>query len=40
MKRLKASIGAVSIELTPGDLHEINTAMAVIKVTGDRYSFD
>lgn len=36
--RLEENIAAVNIELTPGDLHEIETATAKIQVQGARYS--
>ena len=35
--RLEENIGAVHVELTPGDLHEIETAAAKIQVQGARY---
>jgi aryl-alcohol dehydrogenase-like predicted oxidoreductase len=35
--RLDENIGALAIELTPEDLHKINTAAAEIKVEGARY---
>ena len=38
LHRLKENIGAVSIELTAGELQEIETASAHIKVTGTRYT--
>jgi aryl-alcohol dehydrogenase-like predicted oxidoreductase len=37
LKRLEENIGAVEIELTPDDLHEIETASSGIKVEGARY---
>jgi aryl-alcohol dehydrogenase-like predicted oxidoreductase len=37
LKRLEENIGAVKIELTPDDLHEIETASSRIKVEGARY---
>jgi aryl-alcohol dehydrogenase-like predicted oxidoreductase len=37
LSRLDENIGAVSIELTPDDLREIDEAAAQIKVEGDRY---
>jgi len=37
LKRLEENIGAVEIELTPDDLHEIETASSRIKVKGARY---
>ena len=37
LSRLEENIGAVSIELTPGDLQEIDAAASKIKVVGDRY---
>jgi aryl-alcohol dehydrogenase-like predicted oxidoreductase len=38
LERLEENIGAVSVELTPGDLQEIETAAAAIKVEGARYT--
>jgi aryl-alcohol dehydrogenase-like predicted oxidoreductase len=35
--RLEENIGAVNVELTPGDLQEIETAAAKIEVQGARY---
>ncbi len=35
--RLEENIGAVAIELTPGDLREINTAADQVKIEGNRY---
>jgi aryl-alcohol dehydrogenase-like predicted oxidoreductase len=37
LHRLEENIGAVSVELTPEDLREINEASAKIVVQGDRY---
>ncbi len=37
LARLDENIGAVSIQLTPEDLREINTAASQITVQGDRY---
>jgi aryl-alcohol dehydrogenase-like predicted oxidoreductase len=37
LTRLEENIGAVNIELTPGDLREIETAASKIKVQGERY---
>ena len=37
LSRLDENIHAVSLELTPDDLHEINTAFAQITVQGNRY---
>ncbi|SFJ38929.1 aldo/keto reductase [Planctomicrobium piriforme] len=37
LHRLDENIGAVSVELTPDDLQEIETAAAQITVQGDRY---
>jgi aryl-alcohol dehydrogenase-like predicted oxidoreductase len=37
LDRLEENIGAAAIELTPGDLSEIESAAAKIKVEGDRY---
>jgi aryl-alcohol dehydrogenase-like predicted oxidoreductase len=38
LHRLEENIGAVSIELTPDDLREIETAAANIKIEGARYT--
>jgi len=38
LHRLKENLGALDVELTPGELKEINTASAKITVQGDRYS--
>ena len=35
--RLEENIGAVSVELTPDDLRQIDEAASKIKVEGDRY---
>jgi aryl-alcohol dehydrogenase-like predicted oxidoreductase len=35
--RLEENLGAAEVELTPGDLQRIETALAAIKVEGDRY---
>src|SRR5512136_1238506 len=37
LERLEENIGAVNIELAPGDLRDIEDAMAKITVVGDRY---
>ena len=37
LERLDENIGAVDVELTAGDLHEIEQAAARIKVQGNRY---
>jgi len=37
LDRLEENIGAVSIELTPGDLRDIETAASKITVQGARY---
>jgi aryl-alcohol dehydrogenase-like predicted oxidoreductase len=37
LHRLEENIGAVSVELTPADLRDINDAASKIKVQGDRY---
>jgi aryl-alcohol dehydrogenase-like predicted oxidoreductase len=37
LDRLEENIGAVSVELTPADLRDIENAAAKIKVEGDRY---
>ena len=38
MHRLIENLGAATVELPSGELHEINTASSKIKVKGDRYS--
>jgi aryl-alcohol dehydrogenase-like predicted oxidoreductase len=38
LHRLIENLGATSVELTTGELQEINTASSEIKVKGDRYS--
>jgi aryl-alcohol dehydrogenase-like predicted oxidoreductase len=35
--RLKENVGAAAIELTEGDMRQIEDALAQIKVQGDRY---
>jgi aryl-alcohol dehydrogenase-like predicted oxidoreductase len=37
LHRLEENIGAVSVELTPADLRDIDEAVAKITVQGDRY---
>ncbi|HUV88581.1 MAG TPA: aldo/keto reductase [Anaerolineae bacterium] len=37
LERLEENIGAVAVELTPGDLQEIESALSKITVQGDRY---
>jgi aryl-alcohol dehydrogenase-like predicted oxidoreductase len=37
LERLEENIGAVHVALTPGDLRDIESAMAEITVVGDRY---
>ena len=37
LHRLEETIGAVVVELTPGDLEEINVAASQITIQGDRY---
>jgi aryl-alcohol dehydrogenase-like predicted oxidoreductase len=37
LHRLEENIGAVTLELTPDDLREINTRLSKIQVQGDRY---
>jgi aryl-alcohol dehydrogenase-like predicted oxidoreductase len=37
LHRLQENIGAANISLTSDDLNEINTALATIKVVGERY---
>jgi aryl-alcohol dehydrogenase-like predicted oxidoreductase len=37
LHRLEENIGAAALELTPGDLHEIEAAVAAIPVQGERY---
>lgn len=38
LHRLEENLRAVDVELTPDDLHEIESAMAQITIHGDRYS--
>jgi hypothetical protein len=38
MHRLEENLGAITVELTPVELEEINVASSKIKVQGDRYS--
>ena len=40
LERLEENLGAVNIELTPGDLREIDAAYSKIKVQGARLSED
>jgi aryl-alcohol dehydrogenase-like predicted oxidoreductase len=40
LHRLIENLGAANVELTLGELQEINTASSEIKVQGDRYSGD
>ena len=40
LARLEENIGAVALELTPDDLHEIDDAAAKIQVQGERYPED
>ena len=37
LRRLEENIGATAVELTAGDLKEIESAAAAIKVQGERY---
>ena len=37
LRRLEENIGATAVELTAGDLNEIESAAAAIKVQGERY---
>jgi len=37
LERLEENIGAVAVELTPGDLREIESAISKITIQGDRY---
>ena len=37
LSRLEENIGAVAIELTPADLHEIDAVYSKIHVKGERY---
>ncbi|HEY9846229.1 MAG TPA: aldo/keto reductase, partial [Candidatus Caenarcaniphilales bacterium] len=37
LHRLEENIGAISVELTPDDLHDINDAASKIMVQGARY---
>jgi aryl-alcohol dehydrogenase-like predicted oxidoreductase len=38
LHRLKENLGATAVELTPGELEEINTSSSKITVQGERYS--
>jgi len=38
LHRLKENLGAIAVELTPGELQEINTASSKLTVQGERYS--
>ena len=38
LHRLTENLGATAVELTPGELQEINTGSSKITVKGDRYS--
>jgi aryl-alcohol dehydrogenase-like predicted oxidoreductase len=38
LERLDENIGALAVELTPGDLGEIDGALSKITVVGDRYA--
>ena len=38
LARLDENIGALAVELTPGDLREIEGAISKITVVGDRYA--
>jgi aryl-alcohol dehydrogenase-like predicted oxidoreductase len=40
LNRLEENIGALAIELTPGDLGEIDSAAAKITIQGARYPED
>lgn len=37
LSRLEENLGAADLELTPEDLHEVDTAAARITIQGDRY---
>jgi hypothetical protein len=37
LSRLDENIGAVRVELTPGDLNEIDSAASKLTVQGNRY---
>ena len=37
LDRLEENLGAADVTLTPGDLREIETALATVRVQGDRY---
>ncbi len=37
LNRLEENLGAASLELTPGDLSEIETALSKIELAGARY---
>ena len=38
LHRLEENLGAITVELSPAELQEINTASSKITVQGDRYS--
>jgi aryl-alcohol dehydrogenase-like predicted oxidoreductase len=40
LHRLEENIGAAAVELTPDDLHDIDSAISKITVQGARYSED
>ena len=40
LHRLEENIGAAAVELSPDDLHHIDSAVSEITVQGDRYSAD
>lgn len=37
MKRLKENLGATDVQLTPGEIEDLNAALTKIEVSGDRY---
>jgi aryl-alcohol dehydrogenase-like predicted oxidoreductase len=37
LKRMEENIGAAAVELTPGDLREIESAASKVRIEGDRY---
>lgn len=38
LERLKENLGALNIEFTTEELHEINSEISKIEIFGDRYS--
>ncbi len=37
LKRLEENLGAAEVELTPGELSDLNNALSKIEISGDRY---